>query len=464
MDEERVMPTIAERMADFALGTTPDDVPPEVLAQAARLVADTLACGVGAVDGEAPRILRAEAVHRARHAESTLLGTGERVDAGLAALTNTALVRYLDANDLYAGPPGVDTGHFSDAIPALLAVAESAGCAGHEFLTMVVVAYELQAALCHAFSWMRSGFHTAELVGVAVPVAAARARDLTPTTAVHAVGIAVSTGLVLQSWLKPSGGVSMLKSAGPALSARRGLEALDLAARGLTAPRDALETFFTAHGGADVAAFERLGQPYRLPRTLIKRFPAQIYTQAAIEGALALRARGLDPDALETVTVYGHQGTCAGVQGSPAAYTPVTREDADHSTPFVVASALLHGRFDEQSYAGEPWRSPAMRALMARVQLVVDPERQRLFEQEARLGCRLVAETRGGRRDEVTVDQPSGHPDRPLSDEELLGKMESLVASRLGPGAAQRLLDACLALRHAATVREVIATVIGQRR
>jgi 2-methylcitrate dehydratase len=103
MDEERAMPTIAERLADFALGTTPDDVPPEVLAQAARLVADTLACGLGAVDGEAPRILRAEALHRARHAESTLLGTGERVDVSLAALANTALVRYLDANDLYDG-------------------------------------------------------------------------------------------------------------------------------------------------------------------------------------------------------------------------------------------------------------------------------------------------------------------------------------------------------------------------
>ena len=47
MDEKRVMPTVAERMADFALGTTPDDIPPEGLAQAARLVADTLACGVG---------------------------------------------------------------------------------------------------------------------------------------------------------------------------------------------------------------------------------------------------------------------------------------------------------------------------------------------------------------------------------------------------------------------------------
>ena len=42
--------------------------------------------------------------------------------------------------------------------------------------------------------------------------------------------------------------------------------------------------------------------------------------------------------------------------------------------------------------------------------------------------------------------------------------MELLTATCLGPGAAQRLLDACLALRYAATVRDVIATVIAQRR
>jgi hypothetical protein len=62
------------------------------------------------------------------------------------------------------------------------------------------------------------------------------------------------------------------------------------------------------------------------------------------------------------------------------------------------------------------------------------------------------------------MDQPAGHPDRSLSDEELLGKMAALVASRLGSGAAQRLLDASLALPHATTVRDTIATVIGQWR
>jgi 2-methylcitrate dehydratase PrpD len=71
MDEERVMPTIAERMADFALGTTRDDIPPEVLAQAVRLVADTLACGVGAVDGE-----RSRCTARAR---ATFPGAGGRL-------------------------------------------------------------------------------------------------------------------------------------------------------------------------------------------------------------------------------------------------------------------------------------------------------------------------------------------------------------------------------------------------
>jgi 2-methylcitrate dehydratase len=271
------------------------------------------------------------------------------------------------------------------------------------------------------------------------------------------VGIAVSTGMVVQSWLKPEGGVSMLKSAGPALSARHGIEALDLAVRGLTAPADALETFFAAHGGADPSPFTTLGRPFTLPRTLIKRYPAQVYIQAAIDAALELHARGVRADQTARLTVYGHEGTCGRVQGSPAAFSPATREDADHSTPFVVARALQQGSFGEASYDSEPWREEAMRELMARVHLVVDPDRQRLFVEQGRLGCRMVAELAGGRSEEVTVDQPTGHPDRPLTDAMLLEKMSTLVEPHLEPGAARRLFAACLDLDTATTVRDVVA-------
>src|SRR5690606_9007180 len=119
--------------------------------------------------------------------------SGERVDASLATLVNSALARDLDANDLYAGPPGRDTGHFSDAIPAILAVAERAGASGREFLTAVVIAYEVQAALAESYLWMERGLHSVSQVAWAVPAAAGRLLGLTREQIVNAIGLAGTT-------------------------------------------------------------------------------------------------------------------------------------------------------------------------------------------------------------------------------------------------------------------------------
>ncbi|MCC6780121.1 MAG: MmgE/PrpD family protein, partial [Hyphomicrobiales bacterium] len=155
---------LAETIAEFALGLQFEDIPPEDLAAAVTAVADTLACAVGAFDEPGPRILREYARDRGSHPQATLLGSTDKVDVALAALVNCTMARDLDANDLYAGPPSRDTGHFSDAIPALLAVAERTSASGRDFLTSVVIAYEVQAVLAEAYLWMQRGLHAVSQV------------------------------------------------------------------------------------------------------------------------------------------------------------------------------------------------------------------------------------------------------------------------------------------------------------
>jgi 2-methylcitrate dehydratase len=138
---------LAEMMADYALDLAFEDLPEAVVAAALRAVADTLACAVGAVGEEGPELLRDFAVARSSMFESSLIGSDEQINMPLAALVNCSLARDLDANDLYAGTPGRDTGHFSDAIPALLGVAEAICASGQDLLKAVVIAYELQAVL-----------------------------------------------------------------------------------------------------------------------------------------------------------------------------------------------------------------------------------------------------------------------------------------------------------------------------
>ena len=62
-----------------------------------------------------------------------------RTTAPNATLVNSFMVRYLDFNDLGGG------GHNSDSISAILAVAERDKANGRDFLTSVVISYEIGA-------------------------------------------------------------------------------------------------------------------------------------------------------------------------------------------------------------------------------------------------------------------------------------------------------------------------------
>src|SRR5690606_36216445 len=118
----------------------------------------------------------------------------------------------------------------------------------------------------------------------------------------------------------------------PGFAAQAGLQATELAADGFTAPPDALETLFARlPSEADPAPFARLARPYAFttPRNMLKRYPAQIYTQSAVQAARELHPEIGSIDEIAVATVYGHRGVSAGVQGGAGAYTPETRAAAD---------------------------------------------------------------------------------------------------------------------------------------
>ncbi|GIX49159.1 MAG: MmgE/PrpD family protein [Candidatus Tectimicrobiota bacterium] len=445
------MTSLAHKMADFVFSLRYEDLPAPVVAAARRHLADSLACMVGAFHAEAVKAVRRYALSLGGRPEATLIGTQQKVPAGLAALVNGTMVRYLDANDIFASRGGSDTGHFSDAVPALLALAERHRHSGKELVTCVVAAYELQGALAEAFHFMRRGYHALTQVPWTLPIVAARLMGASPGAAVHACGLSGTTGMVLNSWLKPSAAIPMIKAVAVGLAAQRAVEAAALAALGVTAPEDALETAFARLGPldsvpAEPGRFDLLGRRWTMTRNILKAYPSQIYTQAAVQAALALRRRGVTAERVETLTLYGHRNVCGGVQGSPQAFAPATREAADHSTPFVMAMALLRGRLTPKEYEGAPWENPEVRALMARIKLVREPERDRALDSEGKLGVRLVARLQDGTTEAVEVGQPKGHPDAPFDENDLLDKMGWLLEGVASSDAPRRLLAACARL------------------
>ncbi|MBI2997283.1 MAG: MmgE/PrpD family protein [Deltaproteobacteria bacterium] len=461
------MKTLAQIMADYTFSLRYDSIPKEVMSAARRHLADSMACALGAYNTAAVRAVRKYAVEQGGRAHATMIGTDRKVPVALAALVGGTMVRYLDANDLYVFSRGGPSGHFSDGTPALLALAEKYGRSGEELLTCVAASYELQAALAESFNFWDCGLHAETNVAWVVPIVAARLMGATPKEAAHACGLSLATGTVLNTWLRPGYNVPMIKGVAVGLVLARALEAADLAKLGVTATQDALETVFSSLGrlsasAIDTTYIEKLGSRWTTTRNMIKTYPAQLYTQAAIEAVLRLYRGGVRADSVRKLTLYGHRNVCGGVQGSPEAFAPTTREAADHSTPYVMAMALLRGRLTSREYDGSPWETAEVKALMAKIELVRQPERDRALDEERALGVRLVAELNDGRLEEAVVHQPKGHPDSPLSDAELLEKMSWLLEGVASADTPRRLLDICSNLSTPEDVKALIQ-VCGTR-
>lgn len=460
-ERRETLTTLAEVMAGYAFALKYESIPREVMSAARRHLADSMACALGAHNTAAARAVRSYAVEQGGRGDATMIGTERKVPASLAALVGGTMVRHLDANDIYLFGRGGPSGHFSDGTPALLALAEKYWRSGEELLTCLVASYELQGALAESFNFWDCGLHAETNVAWVVPIVAARLLGAAPKEAVHACGLSVATGTVLNTWLRPGHHVPMIKGVAVGLVLERALEATELAALGVTATEDALETVFSSLGplstsAIDPACVEKLGSRWTTTRNMIKAYPAQLYTQSAIEAALRLYRGGLRPDKIRKLILYGHRNVCGGVQGSPQAFAPASQEGADHSTPYVMAMALLSGRLTSREYDGAPWERPEVKAVMAKVELVRDPERDRALDAERILGVKLVAELTDGRAEEVTIRQPKGHPDSPLSEAELLEKMTALLEGLAPADTPRRLLDLCSHLSSPEDVKALI--------
>ena len=86
------MPTVAEKLSSYAVGLRYDDLPPEVVHQAKRLIIDTLGCAVGGYDSEPVRVAREMAASVTSKQPATVLVSNGASSPDLAAFAATTLV------------------------------------------------------------------------------------------------------------------------------------------------------------------------------------------------------------------------------------------------------------------------------------------------------------------------------------------------------------------------------------
>ncbi len=358
--------TRSEELADFAVRASYDDLSGPVREALNIRVLDALGCAIGALGSEPVRLVRQQIEQFGGAPLCTMIGGGKTAP-DRAAFYNGALVRYLDFNDSYLAKG--ETCHPSDNIAPVLAAAEFAGRSGREFLAALAVAYQVQCRLSDVAPVRDKGFDHTTQGSYAVAAGVSRALGLDRTRTANAIAICGTAFNALR--VTRTGALSHWKGLAYPNTAFGCTHAAFLAMRGVTGP---LEVFEGNKGFMDAIAgrFEidwSKEDLERVTRTILKKYNAEIHSQSAIEGILELRQQGMRPEEIERIEVemfdVAYQIIGGGEEGDKTVIR--TKEEADHSLPYMLAVAILDGQVMPEQYAPERILRDDVQHLLRRV-------------------------------------------------------------------------------------------------
>ncbi len=448
-------PTIVQQLSRYVSALRYEDLPQDVVRQAKRLIVDTVGCALGGFHSEPARIARDIAATVSSAQPARLLVSGEATSPDLAAFANGVAIRYLDFNDGYTSTG--ESGHPSDSFAAVLAAGELHRASGRDAILATVIAYEVFCRVCDARDLKPLGFDHTTVGGLASAAAAARLFRLEPARIEQALNLHVAANVAL--YQTRIGNVSMWKGCAYANASRNAVFATMLAARGMSGPSPVYEGiggYFKAvtRGAFSLPEMGGAQHPFRIMECSIKRFPLGQYSQTVAEAALQLRERIADPARIESVHVATVSTAIRLMADDPDKWEPQTRESADHSMPYTVAIALLHGEIGEEHFADRFLFDPAVRALTRKVTVSESDEANRRMP--IAMLCEMTIRLRGGETLRAEVEYHRGHHRNPMSDAEVERKFRRLSQPVLATPGCDRLLARLWTLDEAADLGEVI--------
>jgi 2-methylcitrate dehydratase len=364
--------TEVQQLARFVTGTRYSQLSDSAVEQLKIRVLDTLGVAIGALDAEPLVAIRKLTESLGGNGASTLIGGGASAP-DRAAFYNIALSRYLDFMDSYLAPG--ETNHPSDNIGAVLAAAESVDASGKDFLTAVAVAYQIHIRLSDVAPVRAKGFDHTVQGAYAVAGAVSKALGLSAEQTANAIAISGTANNALR--VTRTGNLSNWKGLAYPQVGKEGIFAALLASMGITGPEKIFEgnKGFKQTIAGDFTIDWSAEHLESVLRTIIKKHNAEIHSQSSIDAAIEItRQAGFRADAIAAVRIKTFQVAFdiigGGEEGDKRQIH--TKEEADHSLPYMVAVALLDGEVQPSQYAPERINGADVQALLRKVTVTPD--------------------------------------------------------------------------------------------
>lgn len=441
-------PPVTDTLARFVAEADFSTVSDKVLTNAKMHILDTLGAAMVGVSTDTAAIAF-DYCRRVGHSdEATIWGTGQKASAPMAAFANGLLGHAIDFDDWDAF---IHAGHPTCMVAgAALSLGEVIGSSGKDLLRAYILGIEVLTKIAaNAPNVQDRGFHSTPVLGsIGAAIACAGLLRLNPDGIKAALGITASA----------AGGIhrqqgSMVKPFHAANAARNGVEAALLAEKGFTAdaaileaPRGFCDTFF-GPGTCDYEKMiDRLGQPYFLesPGLGLKLHPCSAPQFLAADAALHLKRehniRFADVAKMEVrippmrYQRHYHAEVKTGLRGKFA-------------INYVVALAFLDGKLEINTFTDAKANEPQVQDALGKVQVVVDETIP-----EPGPYCPVSVELKDGTRFTYTARIAKGHPENPMTAEEILGKFRSNAKSVISAKQSEELITA---VQNLETVKNV---------
>jgi 2-methylcitrate dehydratase PrpD len=444
-------PLVTDTLARFVAETDYSTISDKTLANAKIHILDTFGAALAGVSTDTASIAFQYCQKMGHSEEASIWGTPLKSSAPMAAFANGLLGHAIDFDDwdafIHAGHPTcMVTG-------AALSLGEVIGSSGRDLLKAYVLGIEVLTKMATATPNVQDrGFHSTPVWGsIGATIACASLARLEPDKIKAALGIAASA----------AGGIhrqqgSMVKPFHAANAARNGVEAVLLAQQGFTAdaaiieaPRGFCDTFF----GPNTCDYEKmianLSTPYFLesPGLGLKLHPCSAPQFLAADAALQLkREHKINFADVATIEVsipplryqrHYHPEVKTGLRGKFA-------------INYVVALAFLDGKLEIETFTDAKANQPQVQEALSRVKVIRDESIP-----EPGPYCPVSVELKSGTRFTHTATIPKGHPENPLTEEEVLDKFRSNVKTIIAEKQSEELISAVLKLEAMDNVRNL---------
>jgi 2-methylcitrate dehydratase PrpD len=239
-------------------------------------------------------------------------------------------------------------------------------------------------------------------------------------------------------------------------AARNGVEAVLLAQSGFTAdpaiiesPKGFCDTFY-GEGACDYEKMlDRLGEPYYLesPGLGLKLYPCSAPQFLAADATLHLqRQHGISYADVAKVEVslpplrykrHYHPTVRTGLRGKFA-------------VNYVAAICILDGRLEKESFSDSKANDPQVQEALGKVQVIVD---EAIPEPGTR--CPVAVELKDGTRFTYTAILPKGHPENPLTENEVMDKFRGNVGDLISQKQSDEIIAAVENLEAISDLRKL---------